>query len=42
MKTIYVIAFVAMGYMLVTNPEEKKPASDPLPAHYPTKGKGKP
>jgi hypothetical protein len=41
MKTIIVLAVVAMGYMLSKNPPEKQPMGDPLPAHYPTKGKEK-
>jgi len=41
MKYLYIAMLVLLAYVLVKDPEEKKP-SDPLPAHYPTKGKGKP
>lgn len=42
MKILYVIVALFAAYTLAKDPEEKKPVGDPLPAHYPTKGKGKP
>ena len=42
MKILYVIFALFAAYALAENSEEKQPAGDPLPAHYPTKGKGKP
>jgi hypothetical protein len=42
MKYLYITAAVLLAYALAKDPEEKQPAGDPLPAHYPTKGKGKP
>lgn len=41
MKYIYIAAAVAVAYILAKDPAEKQPVGDPLPAHYPTKGKGK-
>tara|TARA_R110000868_G_scaffold5762_2_gene33876 strand:- start:74 stop:202 length:129 start_codon:yes stop_codon:yes gene_type:complete len=42
MKTRYILAVIALAYIVASanDPVEKKP--DPQPAHYPTKGKGKP
>ena len=42
MKILYVIFALFAAYALTKDLEEKQPAGDPLPAHYPTKGKGKP
>jgi hypothetical protein len=41
MKVIYLIVFIAVCYLLATDPSEKKPVQEVKPAHTPTKGKGK-